>query len=51
VEAVFAGPKSAVDTMLTLAKRGPSAARVEKVEAKPYQEEVQKGFEVRRGKH
>ena len=51
VEAVFSGPSSSVDTMLTLSKRGPRSAKVEKVEVESYKDDVGKGFEVRRGKH
>ncbi|GAQ77710.1 acylphosphatase [Klebsormidium nitens] len=51
VEAVFSGPSSSVDQMLTLSKRGPKSARVEQVDVEPYKDDVGKGFEVKRGKY
>ena len=37
VEAVFAGPEQAVAEMIALCRRGPDAARVDKVDEKPAQ--------------
>ncbi len=40
VEAVFAGADASVDDMVAACRRGPSAARVDKVEAEPSDEAV-----------
>ena len=44
VEAVFAGPKEAVDEMVAACHRGPPSARVERVTAKPSAEVPAAGF-------
>ena len=45
VEAVFAGPKEAVDAMVGLCHRGPPSARVERVVAEPSPEAPSPGFQ------
>jgi len=44
VEAVFAGPASAVEEMITACRDGPPAARVEAIDRQPEQEPVPPGF-------
>ncbi len=44
VEAVFAGPKDAVDEMVEACRRGPPSARVERVTAEPPAEMPSPGF-------
>ena len=44
VEAVFAGPKDAVDEMVAACHRGPPSARVERVTAEPPAEMPSPGF-------
>lgn len=47
VEAVFEGERDAVERLVGLAERGPSDARVERVEAFEEEPEGLDGFEVR----
>ncbi|TCZ65393.1 acylphosphatase [Roseicella aquatilis] len=47
VEAVISGPEPAVEALLTLARRGPRLARVDAVEERFFEGEVELGF-VRR---
>ncbi|MDO9709534.1 acylphosphatase [Paracraurococcus lichenis] len=44
VEAVIAGPEPAVEALLTLVRRGPRLARVDAVEERFWEEEVEPGF-------
>ena len=44
VEAVIAGSEPAVQALLTLARRGPLLARVDSVEERFFEEEVEPGF-------
>ena len=44
VEAVFAGPKDAVDAMVVACHRGPPSAGVERVTAEPSAEAPSAGF-------
>lgn len=46
VEAVFEGPESAVDAMVSWARRGPSAARVRRFEEVEEPAEGLAGFEI-----
>lgn len=45
VEAVFAGPPSAVDSMIQQCHSGPSSARVSSVDVSQWDNEVPQGFE------
>ncbi len=47
VEAVFAGPKAAVEAMLAACRHGPPAARVAHVAAEPWAEHPGSGFHQR----
>lgn len=47
VEAVFEGPREAVETMARWCHRGPPTARVEDVEASAGDDEGLTGFEIR----
>ena len=47
VEAVFEGEPEAVEAMVELCGRGPSAARVERLDADEQEPEGLSGFEVR----
>jgi len=47
VEAVFEGEPDAVEAMVELCERGPSAARVERLDADEEEPEGLSGFEVR----
>ncbi len=47
VEAVFAGPHAAVDTMLAACRQGPSAARVTALEVEEWAEHPGYGFHQR----
>lgn len=44
VEAVFAGPKDAVEAMIAACRRGPPSARVDRVDAEPSAEAPVAGF-------
>jgi acylphosphatase len=47
VEAVFAGPREAVDAMIEACHRGPPSARVDQVLAEPSIETLSEGFAQR----
>ncbi len=47
VEAVFEGPAEVVEAMLAFCRRGPPAARVERVDVHEEAPEALRGFEVR----
>lgn len=44
VEAIFSGPKQAVDAMVAACHRGPTSARVERVTVEPSTEAPSPGF-------
>ncbi len=46
VEAVFEGPKEAVDRLVAWCRHGPEGARVEDVRAQPEEPEGLRGFEI-----
>jgi len=48
VEILICGDEEAVDRMIALCRRGPSAARVERVEVEESEEAAPGGFEQRR---
>lgn len=48
VRALIAGPEAAVQGMLDALHEGPDAARVDRVEATPAEDDVPDGFTVRR---
>ncbi len=47
VEALFAGPEAAVDSMLTACAKGPPLAKVTAIETEPSSETPPVGFEKR----
>jgi acylphosphatase len=46
VEAVFEGPKEAVDRLVAWCRRGPEGAQVEEIRAQPEEPEGLRGFEI-----
>jgi acylphosphatase len=48
VEALFSGPREALDAMLAACREGPREARVARVEVVGEEEPVTGGFEIRR---